>query len=212
MLNSFIDSVFYSSYAEKNLNFDINTVLNQLSKSNLTPEDRKKVYLAFFDFLVGSTMEEININAAKRFVIYDDFSTAIENDFRDDLIKLIERYKKKYPSQLTSLHLDLIQLNLLGKIEDLQKDWNEPMTLEQEEAVKTLLRKTQRGRPRSAEYDKLLITLKDILSDEKGFYMPQLIEILTIVDSEYPNFFNGFEINENSIRTKISKSQNLSIP
>lgn len=187
--------------------------VNQISSElSLTNNQKNTLIEVVTNYAADTWLEEALQRAHERSQKDQKFSQDFKNEFEADLSQLIQKYKKRYPTILTTTFLDLLESKIIqGPVTDVINRYNDPKDQEVYssaiEALSAFQRK--RGRPKSQRYDEFLASLKTALIDsESGIYMPKLVHTLQSLASSDETLFKGFEINENSLRSKLSKSKN----
>lgn len=187
------------------------STIEQIAKDlNLTSLQYTRVMKEITDYAADDWFEKASQRLQQRTKLDIDFAEAFKAEFEADISSLIRRYKKKYTTKTTQTFLELLELKILnGPLKEITKTYNEPLKskeiMDAQDVIATF--KRQKGRPNSKRYDKLLISLTKILTDDNQTYMPMLLHTLKVLSKADASLFDGFEINENSLRAKISKTK-----
>lgn len=193
----------------KKYQFTINQISNELL---LTQQQQKTIVEAVTNYAGDTWLEEAIPRLYERAQKDRAFNQNFKKEFEEDLALLMKKYKKRYPTIPSGPFLDLLELRIVeGPLKEILHSYTNSS---REEVIKSSIEalssfQKKRGRPKSKRYDELLSILKTALTDQAtSAYMSKLIHTLKKFASSDETLFKGFEINENSLRAKLSKSKN----
>lgn len=201
----FFYKIFESKYGDKkNVNNLTRNLDNYYKHLEFPKVLKQEIQIEIINFIGYSCLPESN-KILKN--LHEDVKLheILDKDFKNEIRKLIKKYRSKFSTNYSHLYFDLIQIKLLNQLDELCEE--NPVDLP--EAVKVELNKflvkSKRGRPKSEGYDFFIYSLYKLISEENKAYMAILLKTLDLIKEQIPELLNDYEINENSVRTKLSK-------